>query len=269
MIIDFHTHAFPDKLAVKAMKTLQDIAGARGTTDGTVGGLIASMDDCGIDRSVICNIATNPGQQEHVNQFADDTNRSFGQRLSSLWSVHPCSPNIGETLEKAKSHGIKGIKIHPDYMGFRITDPAFDALFDACDQLGMFIVTHSGFDPYSPRTIHATSEMLKKRIEEHPRLTLIAAHFGCNGMWDEFEEDLIGSNIYFDTSLPLNPPFSREQARRMILHHDPNRILFGSDIPWATGSDAIRFIESLRLPDDLTDNIMCRNAQSLLRIGTD
>ena len=66
-IIDFHTHAFPDSLARRAMKTLLDEApGIEAYLDGTVGALLQSMDASGIERSVVCCIATKPDQFEPI-----------------------------------------------------------------------------------------------------------------------------------------------------------------------------------------------------------
>ena len=55
MIIDFHTHAFPDRLAPRAIGQLTVNAAASGytpLTDGTVAGLIASMDKAGIEAEI-------------------------------------------------------------------------------------------------------------------------------------------------------------------------------------------------------------------------
>ncbi|MBN1422128.1 MAG: amidohydrolase, partial [Planctomycetes bacterium] len=67
MIIDAHTHAFPDPLAARALESLSANAGGiRPFHDGTVAGLIRSMDAAGVDRSVLCPIATRPDQQEGI-----------------------------------------------------------------------------------------------------------------------------------------------------------------------------------------------------------
>src|SRR4030042_4652731 len=62
-IIDFHTHAFPDALAARAMKALlEEAPGIKAYLDGTVGDLLRSMDRSGIETSVVCCIATKGGQ---------------------------------------------------------------------------------------------------------------------------------------------------------------------------------------------------------------
>ena len=76
MIIDSHTHVFPDTLAERAIAKLSVNSGLVPSTDGTVSGLIEGLDDCGIDKAVALNIATKPMQDVKVNDFALDTAKS-------------------------------------------------------------------------------------------------------------------------------------------------------------------------------------------------
>ena len=131
MIIDFHTHAFPDKIATRAIPELQKKIELQPQTDGTLRDLSVKMPAWGIDRSVICNIATNPRQQTNVNNFALETRKKYTD-LIPLGSIHPDSDNIEEELDRLINGGILGIKIHPDYMGHDITDKCFDKVFELC-----------------------------------------------------------------------------------------------------------------------------------------
>ena len=84
MLIDFHTHCFPDRIAQKAIEKLSFVSGGiENYTDGTVNGLKASMKKHGVDKSVVLNIATNAHQQKNVNDFAASINDkniiSFGE----------------------------------------------------------------------------------------------------------------------------------------------------------------------------------------------
>ena len=65
-IIDFHTHAFPDELAERVIKMLEDEGGVKARLDGKISSLLGSMDKCGIEKSVICNIATKPAQFDSI-----------------------------------------------------------------------------------------------------------------------------------------------------------------------------------------------------------
>ena len=53
MIIDFHTHAFTESVAEKAISNLSKTSGIVPLTDGTVKNLIEFMNDEGVDKSVI------------------------------------------------------------------------------------------------------------------------------------------------------------------------------------------------------------------------
>ena len=53
MVIDFHTHIFPDAIAKRTIEKLEEISGTRADTDGTKAGLISKMEKDGIDLSVI------------------------------------------------------------------------------------------------------------------------------------------------------------------------------------------------------------------------
>ena len=60
--IDIHTHAFPDKVAPRAIEHLETIAEWQAVGYGTVSGLLRSMDAADLDISAICYIATKPDQ---------------------------------------------------------------------------------------------------------------------------------------------------------------------------------------------------------------
>ena len=264
MIIDFHTHAFPDKLAPKALPVLAGRVGYAPFGDGTVSDLIRTMDESGIDRSVICNIATNPKQQTNVNNFALETLEKYPDRLIPLASINPFSDNINEELNRMKAAGISGIKLHPDYMELPLDAPEFDPIFDRCTELGFFIIIHAGFDVCSPHRIHATPDMILRRLARNTGIRLVCAHYGSNMMWDEMEQKLCGKNLWIDTSMGMLEGLSPLQARRILESHDPTKILFATDFPWCSPKANIDFIRSLGLSDELTECIFHRNAEALL-----
>ena len=129
MTIDFHTHAFPDKIAQRALSSLAARVNCTPLTDGTVSGLLGKMDEWTVDRAVVCNIATNPKQTVNVNNFATETNSLHGNRLTALGSVNPGYDDIHGELKRIAGAGIPGIKIHPEYMGHTVDDPVFATFF--------------------------------------------------------------------------------------------------------------------------------------------
>ncbi len=264
MLIDFHTHAFPDKIAERAIASLAARAKYVPETDGTVSSLLAKMDGWQVDRAVVCNIATNVKQQNHVNDFAIRTKADHGDRLIPLGSVHPESPNIADELARIHEAGLPGIKLHPDYMAHSFADPLYGPILDTAAQLGMFVVIHAGFDVVSPEKIHATPEDILTVIRRHPTLKLVCAHYGSNCLWDSVEMKLAGQKLWIDTSMGCKEGLSPRQAKRILQKHDCDRILFGSDAPWCSARQNADYLEGLGLSSTLLDKIFSGNAQALL-----
>ena len=150
MRIDFHTHCFPDALAVKAVSRLSHVSGGLlPHTDGTVAGLRRSMVEGGVNASVVLHIATNPTQQKKVNDFAASIHN--GVDIFSFGSVHPDAPDALEELERIKALGLPGVKLHPDYQGFAVDDERMKPIYRKISDLGLVTVSTPAWTMASPR----------------------------------------------------------------------------------------------------------------------
>ncbi len=271
-IIDFHTHCFPDALAPRAMAQLTANASACGYTphtDGTVDGLLASMARGGITRSVVCNIATNARQMPKVNDFAMELARRYPS-LISLGSLHPSVPQAELETELARlaAAGLPGIKIHPDYVGVTIHDPAYDPILSLCEARGLFVITHAGFDPVSPDKLHCTPDMVLAVMRAHPHLKLVVAHTGGFDCETEVLEKLCGTKVFIDTSLSAvrasRDPAYETRCAAILRAHDPDRLLFATDTPWSTPTAELAFIRRVGLSTEIEEKILHENAERLI-----
>lgn len=265
MIVDFHTHCFPDSLAPRAMAQLKLNAAAANLTahtDGTAGDLIRSMDEHGIDCSVICNIATNPRQMRKVNDFA--INLLANPRLIPLGSLHPQGEDLEGEAARLCDAGIKGIKIHPDYIKTHLDDAAFDRIFAICRDAGLFVISHTGYDPISPDHVHATADMILNVIKRFRGLKFIAAHVGGVGSEGEVLKKLVGEELYLDTSLVSLRPEKAEIIFKILNAHPSDKLLFGTDTPWTDARREIEFISRAEISDELRQKIFFKNAEHLL-----
>lgn len=264
MLIDFHTHAFPDAVAAKAIPMLSKCSG--GVTpayDGTISSLKAYMNGNAVDFSVVLNIATNPHQQKKVNDFAisllgDEVLVPFG-------SIHPDSPDALAELERLAEAGIKGVKLHPDYQNFFVDEERLFPIYKKIASLGLITVFHAGVDIGYPNPIHCTPQRLLKILDLFGDVPVIAAHFGGYMLWEEVLKFLCGTQVYLDTAFSYGkiPP---DFAKEIIGAHGSERILLGSDMPWSTPTDEERLIRSLQLDDAVTNAILFNNAKRLLSI---
>lgn len=263
MVIDFHTHCFPGKIAARAVEKLADAAGGLiPGTDGTIEGLQASMRQGGVDLSVVLNIATNAKQQKNVNDFAAEIHN--GRDIVAFGSVYPESLEALEELERIKALGLPGVKLHPDYQGFFVDDPKWKPLYRKISELGLMVVFHAGKEIGFAPPYCATPERMAKALEwlDCP---VVAAHWGGFGCDEEVLRHLCGKEIYFDTSFGYGT-MPKYYAEKIVEKHGADRILFGTDTPWHTPEMEMRLLDSLHLSDGEREKIFAGNAKRLLEI---
>ena len=152
MIIDFHTHTFPEKIAATTIEKLEGMSHTRAYVDGTQTGLLAAMDATGIDLSVILPVATNTRQVAKVNDVSAALNGQ--EKVLSFGCMHPDLETWEQELERIAALGLKGIKIHPVYQDVDIDDVRYLRILDKCGQLGLIVVTHAGLDVGFPGKVN-------------------------------------------------------------------------------------------------------------------
>lgn len=263
MVIDFHTHAFPEKISGHALDVLIKNSGnVEPHTNGTASGIIEYLDKNKVDKAVVLNIATNPRQQHNVNDFAASIN---GERLIAFGSVHPDAPDAIDELYRIKELGLKGIKFHPEYQDFYSDDDKMTGIYETAEKLGLIVSFHTGIDIGYPEPVHNTPARMAQAISAFPSGRVVAAHMGGWEMWEETEKHLVGKNLYFDTAFCYSRiPFSI--ASRIVKNHGADKILLGSDMPWSGTYFERRLVESFDLTPEDKAGILGENAAKLLGI---
>ncbi len=262
MIIDAHIHLFPDPIAQRAIPHLASICKSPAFTDGTLAQTEQKLREWGVDIGVAMHIATKPSQQKSVNTWAASIQ---GGRLLCFGSVHPDAEDWPEALQYIKNAGLRGIKMHPDYQDFFIDDKRLFPIYDAIAALELPVTFHAGWDPLSPDCVHASPAAIKRVAKLFPKLKIIAAHMGGMRLYDEVEETLAGSDLFFDTSMSarLCPP---EQFVRLVHKHGADHVLFASDCPWSRSCDELQYIEASSLSSAEKEKIYFRNACELFHL---
>ncbi len=267
MVIDFHTHIFPDELASRALRKLLDETAQFGNhfttvTDMTKGGLLRAMDEFGVDKSVIQPIATKPSQSKTLNEWAAQT---ADERILAFGSVHPDTDDYRRDIDRIVELGLKGLKFHAEYQLFYPDELRMLRIYDYAFSKGLLVLHHAGYDPGLPPPFHTSPKRFAEVLRQMQGGTLILAHLGGQAQWDEVEEHLVGKNVYLDTSMGTEyyPP---EQFLRIVQNHGADKILFGSDSPWSNAQKEIACIRSLPLTDEQKQAILGKNAGRILRL---
>ena len=264
MIIDFHTHVFPDDLAEKALSALLANLNGLYTTvsNGTVSGLLKNMNDWNIDISVVQPIVTKQSQTQTVNEWA----RSIcSDRIISFGSIYPHTDDYKRDIDFVAGLGLKGIKFHAEYQDFNIDDSKMLKVYDYALSKGLIIMHHAGVDPGMPKPYKSSPRQFAKIVDAMQGGIIVAAHLGGHAQWDDVEKYLVGKNIYLDTSMGFEY-FSDEQFLRIVQNHGAAKVLFASDSPWSNAKTEIEHLKVLPLSEREKQNILCDNARRLLNI---
>ncbi|MBQ7654841.1 MAG: amidohydrolase family protein [Clostridia bacterium] len=270
MIIDFHTHIYPDAIAEKTVSFLLgkiSLPDKQAFTNGTVRSLLSSMERAKVEYSVTLPVVTKPSQFESINLFAKKLNEN--KQIIPFGGIHPENENAEEKLEFLKSSGFKGVKLHPDYQGAFIDDEKYIRIIRTCRELGLKVIIHAGIDVGLPSPVHCPPDralkMLREVDAESHEPFIILAHLGGWKMESEVKEKLCGKNVFFDTGYCLDK-YEKSDLLDIISLHGSERILFATDSPWGSQEKYIEILDSLKISDDKKEMIFSENARKLLGI---
>lgn len=285
MLIDFHTHTFPDELAGKVIPMIAEKASIRYYTKATNASLLSSMERAGVDMSVVLPVVTKPAQYATVNETAKHINETYYPRLLPFGGIHPDNENYREILKDLKSAGIKGIKLHPLYQGVAIDDIRSLRVIETACELGMIVVIHAGRDLSFPGDLVSPERISRMLDEIHPD-KMVLAHMGSYAQWDKVYDILCGRGAYLDTSFSLHPArpmtdsekdrelldanpilvpaLTPELFKKMVVKNGADRILFASDSPWCDQKETFELVDAC-LDEKDKNAVFYENALKLLR----
>lgn len=283
MIIDFHTHTFPDSISKRVLEKLSCSGNAAYFTEGTLHSLAQSMRESGVDISVNLPVMTRADQvtEIHNNLFAE-SDKYEKSGVITFGGMHPLFEDYRNEIKRLREHGIKGIKIHPAFYNIDINDIRLKRIIDAATDEDMIVVTHSGADISFPDKNNASVEQLLDVIEDVRPNKFVLAHMGGWQDWNAVLNNLAGANVWLDTSFSLGQYYPRESMKgqcrytsnldekelvHLVRAHGSDKVLFATDSPWAPQKQYVDFIKDSNLTEDEKSKILGQNAVSLLGIA--
>lgn len=284
MIIDIHTHIFPDKIAERALGSLSGSSHVKPSASGTMEGLLFSMEDAGIDISVALNVATNIDQVPKLNKLAI-SQVAINPKIIMFGAMHPDFPDKEKELVSLKEAGVLGIKLHPLFQNRDIKDKGYQEIFKICNDLDLIVLTHAGMDISYPGVDLCNPRDLRDIADRFPDLRLVLAHMGGWMQWDIVMSCLVDTGVLVDTAYSIGRmnPVSGEADKiqfgkellimededfvKMVESFGADRVLFGSDSPWASQYYMVEKIQNLPLSNENKDLIFYKNSAKLLGIS--
>ena len=259
--IDFHTHVYPDAIAVKAADNVRQFYNGLGNPaiDGSVKTLLERGTLAGVSEFVVLPVAVQASRTRHINDFileqVEKQPRFFG-----YGTIHADMEDVTGEVQYIMDKGLRGIKMHPDYQLFPIDDPRLFPVYEMAGEKLPFIF-HMGDQRYD----YSHPARLRHVLDLFPKLQVIAAHFGGYTVHEVAKEALEGKECFFDVSSSLM--FMEEGvAEKYINHYGADRFVYGSDFPmWDPVVEMERFLR-LKLTDDQKEQIAHITAERILNI---
>ncbi len=280
VIIDFHTHVFPPWLRERRGEFINGDPCFRALYSEprakmpTADELVASMDQAGIDMSVILNI----GWVSHelcvaTNDYILDSVARYPARLVGFCAVQPTAGDAAIIeLERCAEAGARGIgELRSDVQGFDLADDeTIKPLVDGALEHGLILLTHSS-EPVGhryPGKGAITPDRLYSFVTAFPDIQLVCAHWGGGlplyALMPEVQKAL--ANVSFDTAAT---PYLYEP--RIFSHVSSiigsDRILLGTDYPLMPQQRVLDQLQASELPEEAKADILGANAERLLSLS--
>lgn len=257
MIIDGHTHVWrrrmlPNSLLRAYLEPLLALDGIAfdmtadreqdwPMSEVDSGWLLRSMDDAGVDRSVILPLdfgmveSPEVGVEEY-NDWVFESCKSIGGRLIPFIGVDPMRGRQAEELIRkyVKNCDAKGVKIYPP-TGYFPYEERLDHFWKLMEEHDLIVVTHAGasWGPLDENFSHPRH--FEPVLERHPEMRLVIAHLGGKFRAETYELAQRFPNVYTDCSalqgwLPSEPKMCISRLQEAVSNM-PGRVIFGSDWP--------------------------------------
>lgn len=267
MIIDAHTHIYPDHVAGKAVSTI--LGNTRGQvdahTDGTFDNLLSSMETAGVDLSIVLTVATSKEQGCGIIKWLKQV---IGRtpRLIYFGSVHPHDPNYKSVIREMADMGIQGLKFHPAYQGFPADSKEAYKVFEEVLKNDLILYFHSGFDLSLPDSDFATVERFANVLRDFAGGKIIMAHAGGDGQWDKILDLFWDKKCYYDTSFVLEKMMQDENAKELYRLNE-DYFFFGTDSPWRDQKSYVDFLKASDFfSQEQKDKLFYKNILKLIKI---
>ena len=267
MVIDFHTHIFPPRIAGAAINSLESTSGFKAYADATLDGLMESMKYGGVDISVVLPVVTNTRQVYAVNDYIISLKDT--DKLICFGGIHPCMTDYKSEIKRIKAAGLRGIKMHPDFVRTFADDNKMADVINAATQEGLPVILHGGADASFQDYVRCTPDMIARLLPKIPDAKLICAHLCGYTYFDRLllhMDEFIKFGLYFDVATVLRIPKKRELSQ-ILSHCDPSHILFGTDFPWENPKTELEALDALDISEQYKENIKWKNAAKLLEIN--
>lgn len=265
-LIDWHTHCFlPEHQSEDQRATMRahGVVGGDAWPDEHARGVVEQA-----ARFVVVAMP-NRHALPAANDFVADYVAGFGDRARGLACVDPNDPGALEEFDRSiRQRGLHGLKLSPVYQCFDPWAKEPWAIYELAQSLGVPVMFHMGgsFDPEA--SLEWGNPLLLDRVgRAFPDLRIIVAHLGQPMMQETIMLLRKNHNAFADLSARYHRQWQLYNGLMVASEYRvTDRILFGSDFPVASSSDAAAAFQAIndwgpgvtlpRIADEVIEGIL-------------
>ena len=280
MIIDAHTHIFPEKIRRNRETYFTDEPAFKKLYQSPKSRLIsardmlAAMDEGQVDKAVVFGFPwKDPLLFKQHNDYISEAVNRFPQRFIGLGCFDPCSDGVAEEARRClQKCGLSGVGELAFYQtGIENSSLSrLEPVMEVCRELDLPVMIHTN-EPIGhsyPGKTPNTLAQIYKLIQTFPQNKIILAHWG-GGLFffsllkKEVKENL--KNVYFDTA--ASPYLYDADVYRMAIQRvGVEKILFGSDYPLLPPARYFDEMKTAGLSDEEMGKIFGGNAARIFKL---
>ena len=276
MVIDVHSHIFPDETRNNREKFFDGEPEFTSIYKSSKAKMVSyqetvkMMDEQGVDKAVIFGFPWNNVEFAKINNdYVIEAVKRFPERFIGLCCLNPLIENAEEEVKRCFSNGLKGVGeiafYHSD-ITYEIIEK-LEKIMKLCYEANYPFLIHTN-EPVGheyPGKVDMKLKSIYNFLKKYPENKIILAHMGggiffYTVMKKEVSEVL--KNTYFDTAAV---PFLYKKEIYKIAYDfaGEDKILFGSDYPLINPSRYFKDMDEISLNEDLKKKIKGENARKL------
>jgi predicted TIM-barrel fold metal-dependent hydrolase len=276
MILDAHTHLFPEEICRQREDFFADEPAFRllyaDSKSRLVGPeeMVKALADEGVDAAVVSGF---PWRSERLwrrqHEVILEAMRRWPQQIIGFCTVDPLESGAVQEAERCLTSGFRGV----GEVAWYADDPGEDLGFlaplaELCQHYRVPFMLHTN-DPVGrdyPGKAAVSLAGLYRLIRQFPYVIWILAHWGGGlPFYGLLKKDApeVFANVYFDTA--ASPYLYRPEIYRLVAEMvGPEKILFGSDYPLLPPSRYLKEMEAAGLPEKWREMILGKNLAQIL-----
>ncbi len=200
--------------------------------------------------------------------------RRSGGRLAPVVTAEPTAKRVKAAISLAERNrkDVKAFKVRLGYVRAAADSPVFDGLYEFAESEGLPVLFHTGDTASDTGDLALSHPLTLDRVANRREgLTMVLCHFG--NPWFEDVAELIYKhpNVYADISGLTTGGgayaekfagwLARKISEAIYFAGGPEKVIFGTDYPVTSHSDALDLVRRLEVEEGDKEMILWRNAK--------